>query len=506
MPWSSKIIEFDELSVVDDKVSVCYGHFDSIHPGHIRYLQYAKSLSNHLIVALIADHHHGLTNSPHNFSEDERAASLANLHIVDQVVILNNISLSEFISRTSPDILLLGVEFEKSSDKEICTAVNEVKNQNGKVLYHSGEVHHANSDLLHGNISDLGASKKHRFQQICSENGISHEQLLKIINKYNDTKLLVIGDSIVDHYVACDALGMSAEAPVIVVKELESQNYIGGAAIVASHIRALGANCHYISVVGNDKEADFLKNQMEKQNITIDLVPDISRPTTYKTRYMVDNQKLFRVSRVKEHKISKEVEDLVIDKLKKELPNMDGVIVSDFSYGVLTNNILDTIRADSKKYDVKVYGDSQCSSQTGDITKFMDFDLITPTEKEVRLSLRDEDSGIELIANKIIDKTNSKNLLITLGSEGFILYERDHDNSLKSRQHFPALSANPVDTTGAGDSLLAAMSVTISSGGSLRDASVIGVCMSSCAVEEVGNKGISKQKLENRLYKLLLDN
>ena len=75
---------------------------------------------------------------------------------------------------------------------------------------------------------------------------------MEIIEKFNKTKLLVIGDTIVDEYIACDALGMSAEAPLVVFRELHSKNYIGGAAIVASHIKSLGADCKFISIIGND--------------------------------------------------------------------------------------------------------------------------------------------------------------------------------------------------------------------------------------------------------------
>ena len=125
-------------------------------------------------------------------------------------------------------------------------------------------------------------------------------------------KILVIGDTIVDQYVGCDALGMSSEAPVLVVRELESKEYLGGAAIVASHVRALGAQCHYISVIGEDVHADYVCEKLKASDVETHFFRDESRPTTYKIRYMVESQKLFRVSRLKEHKISTKVEDFII--------------------------------------------------------------------------------------------------------------------------------------------------------------------------------------------------
>jgi bifunctional ADP-heptose synthase (sugar kinase/adenylyltransferase) len=215
---------------------------------------------------------------------------------------------------------------------------------------------------------------------------------------------------------------------------------------------------------------------------------------------MVENQKLFRVSRIKDHKISKEIEDKIIKKITLLAPKLDGIMISDFVYGVITNKILESITKLSEQFGIKLYGDLQCSSQVGKVSKFSGFDLITPTEKEARIALEDNESGIEWIANKLMKNTNSKNMLMKLGSDGFIAYG---SNKHLERQNFPALVVNPVDVTGAGDSLFAAMSVSLSSGASLIEASAIGVCMASLAVKEVGNTAITKEKLSNCIADIL---
>jgi bifunctional ADP-heptose synthase (sugar kinase/adenylyltransferase) len=215
---------------------------------------------------------------------------------------------------------------------------------------------------------------------------------------------------------------------------------------------------------------------------------------------MVENQKLFRVSRIKDHKISKNIEQKIINKLNKLAPDIDGIMVSDFVYGVITQSILDTISRLSKQYNIKLFGDLQCSSQVGKVTKFNGFDIITPTEKESRIALDDNESGIEWIANKLIKDTNSKNMLMKLGPDGFIAY--NNEKSME-RQNFPALMVNPVDVTGAGDSLFAAMSVSLSSGASLIEASAIGTCMASLAVQEVGNVPITKSRLDSHIVDIL---
>ena len=491
-----KIISVNELNT--DNIVLCYGHFDLIHPGHLRYLQYAKTLANNLVVALMSDKELHSENQK-SYLEDERAESVANLQIVDHVIVLNNeLTLDCLIDIVKPKVLVLGKEFEQNQSEQINLAVNAVKNH-GKIVFHAGETHYFNANLLFKNVVDIEVNSKNQLNKICKNYKITLRDIQKKLSNFSNSELVVIGDTIVDNYVACDAIGMSAEAPVLVVKELENREFIGGAAIVASHVAALGAKCHYISVVGKDDQSNMVSKSLIGQNIGIDLIVDESRPTTYKTRYMVENQKLFRVSRIKDHKISAEIEQKIIDKLTVLAPNIDGILVSDFIYGVITQNILDVIIELSKQFNIKLYGDLQCSSQAGKVSKFSDFDLITPTEKESRIALDDNESGVEWVATTLLKNTNSKNMLLKLGSDGFIAYSKN----LIDRQDFPALSVNPVDVTGAGDSLFAVMSVSLSSGANLIEASVIGTCMASLAVKDIGNTPITNDRLNQYIYEVL---
>ena len=491
-----KIISVNKLNT--DNIVLCYGHFDLIHPGHLRYLQYAKTLANNLVVALMSDKELNGENQK-SYLEDERAESVANLQIVDHVIVLNNeLTLDCLIDIVKPKVLVLGKEFEQNQSEQINLAVNAVKNH-GKIVFHAGETHYFNANLLFKNVVDIEVNSKNQLNKICKNYKITLRDIQKKLSNFSNSELVVIGDTIVDNYVACDAIGMSAEAPVLVVKELENREFIGGAAIVASHVAALGAKCHYISVVGEDDQSNMVSKSLIGQNIGIDLIVDESRPTTYKTRYMVENQKLFRVSRIKDHKISAEIEQKIIDKLTVLAPNIDGILVSDFIYGVITQNILDVIIELSKQFNIKLYGDLQCSSQAGKVSKFSDFDLITPTEKESRIALDDNESGVEWVATTLLKNTNSKNMLLKLGSDGFIAYSKN----LIDRQDFPALSVNPVDVTGAGDSLFAVMSVSLSSGANLIEASVIGTCMASLAVKEIGNTPITNDRLNQYIYEVL---
>ena len=222
---------------------------------------------------------------------------------------------------------------------------------------------------------------------------------------WSQARLIVLGDTIVDQYAACEAIGMSAEAPVVVVRELAKRNFIGAAAVVAAHIRALGAQVDLVSVVGNDSIADLVQKELQSQGIGDALTRDPSRPTTFKKRYVVENQKLFRVSRLEQHNLDGPIEDQLIARLEELAPNVQGIVVSDFVYGVVTPRVLATIQTLAKRHNLMLFGDLQCSSQVGSISRFHNFSLLSPNERELRLALQDKDSGLERLSQQLLEET-----------------------------------------------------------------------------------------------------
>ena len=245
----------------------------------------------------------------------------------------------------------------------------------------------------------------------CKRQSLSKDDLLASIENWKNANLIVIGDTNIDRYAACEALGMSAEAPVVVVKELENRDF-GGAAIVASHIKSLGARCKLISVIGDDEHGEFVRQELTKNEIVDGLVQDQSRPTTFKKRYLVENQKLFRVSRLEQSEIHKTIESKIINELENSAKEANGIVISDFVYGVITPNILEKINQLSVKYNLKVFGDLQCSSQVGSILKFKNLSLLCPNEREARIALHEKDLDLESLSLQIIKKTNSESLIM----------------------------------------------------------------------------------------------
>jgi len=156
----------------EKKLVVCYGHFNVIHPGHMRYLKYARSLGDSLIIALLPDAEFHGSEAKNYYSENDRAEGVSLLHIVDRVVILKKGKLDSFIEALKPAILVLGSEHENHPDENINSAISILEKQQGKVVFHAGETHYGSTDLLHSGIDDLEREKVSLFKKACSNQNI----------------------------------------------------------------------------------------------------------------------------------------------------------------------------------------------------------------------------------------------------------------------------------------------------------------------------------------------
>jgi rfaE bifunctional protein kinase chain/domain len=475
---------------------LCFGHFNTIHPGHIRYFRTARQYGEQLVVGLEGDAQPPESERGKVFSEWDRAQAVAALDLVDYVVILDTGSLADLVGQIMPVALVLGKEFETARAVKVTKAVSRVRSQGGKVLYDAGETHYATADLFHDSPNELEKERWRVFQSMLKTQQVSLPKVFDRLAKNKPSRVLVLGDTIVDRYVACDPVGMSNEAPVVVVKELETRDYVGGAGIVAAHTAALGAECTYLSVTGGDNSAKFVASELASFGVETCLLEDLTRPTTFKIRYLVANQKLFRVSRLKEHAIAESIENDVIERIREMAPDLDGIVVSDFVYGLITPRIIDTLKMLKLEHNLALFGDLQCSSQVGKVTKFKDFSLLCPTEREARLALDNHDDGVEYVANLMLSKTNSSYLLMKLGADGFIGYSVGEQAGFSHRQHFPALTVNPLDVMGAGDALLATVSVGLTQGLSLIEASALGCCVSAIVVQTLGNRPVRLEQVK----------
>ena len=225
-----RLSDLEELkkNIQGKNTNLAYGHFSVIHPGHIRYLKNASRNSELLIVALQDDQDIRGSNR-FRYNEEERSYGLLSTNLCDYVLILEKDNLSTAIREIFPKVVFLGTNYQsRNISKEVQNAQQVAKEKGIEISYSSGNLEFASSDIFRLDIEDRLDEKRSAYLKTCESLGITKEKLLSIIEKNKRVNITVLGDTIVDEYAACEALGMSGEAPVLVVKELELETFIGG--------------------------------------------------------------------------------------------------------------------------------------------------------------------------------------------------------------------------------------------------------------------------------------
>ena len=298
---------------------VCTGHFNVLHPGHFRFLKFLHSFGGGVCVILQDITKIHSENEQNCFSEEDRSAALLSLPYVDFVLASGGSTIEESLSILRPEKFVLGHEFERQQPGYLKSAIKAAKNIGIEVVFHSGDQVNYFDDLLalEPRLPSRQQKLIRSFNGVCRRRSLNLVDLKHNTEAYRSIKTLVIGDLMVDEFVSSEPLGLSSEAPVIVVRELEKKQYVGGAGIVAAHVASLTGGCQFLSVVGNDEPGQFASAKLASYGVNADLIVDKTRPTTFKTRYLSGTQKLFRVSRLVENDVSSDIERLIIQKVEK---------------------------------------------------------------------------------------------------------------------------------------------------------------------------------------------
>ena len=453
------------------------GNFNILHPGHIRLFRYSKGLSPYLVVGVFSD----LLAGNNSFvAEDLRLESIKSNNYVDDVILITN-SLEETIRQIKPDFILKGKEHENkfNIEEEI------VSGYGGNLVFSSGEVNFTSFDLMMKTIDNYNFQVPNSF---ITRHSIVSKNLTKLVRNFSKLKIIVIGDLIVDEYVSCDPLGMSQEDPTLVVKQIESQRFIGGAGIVAAHASNLGANVNLISVSGEDETREFALSKLKEYNVNSNILIDNTRVTTLKKRYRAKGKTLLRVSHLNQTPISTKLQNEILKVIELASKKVKLLIFSDFNYGCLPTCTIEAINKICVKNKIMVVADSQSSSQIGDISRFKNSILITPTEREARISIKDNENGLVVLAEKLSIETNSSNIFLKIGEDGVLILAKDAENNNWKTDRLPALNPTPKDVSGAGDSMLTTGAMVLALGGNIWESALIGSIAAGIQVGRVGNK------------------
>lgn len=463
------------------------GTFNIVHPGHLRLLRFAAECGSFLVVGVLSDRF----ASGAILNETIRLDGVDAISLVDYAFSLDELP-EDFISQLQPSVVVKGYEHENADNPEHPA----VEAYGGKLLFGSGGTTFSPMELLHHEMEVIDHSSIVRPKEYITRHGINLSGLEMLLRQMRSLNVCVIGDVILDEYIQCDPLGMSQEDPTIVVTPNMTNKFLGGAGIVAAHARGLGARkVNFITVTGDDDASSCVADKLRGYGVEAKLVIDHSRPTTLKQRYRVNNKTLLRVSHIRQHKINKTLQKKMRDHAFKALDGADLLIFSDFNYGALPQGLVDEISRECTRRGVMMVADSQSSSQVGDVSRFKNTALLTPTEREARLAMANYDDGLVVLAEALRKKTNALNIAITLGAEGVLIHSGHSDKTQWLTDRLPTLNRAPKDTAGAGDCLLVCTSMALAMGRSVWESIYLGSLAAACQVGRVGNIPLTAAEL-----------
>jgi rfaE bifunctional protein kinase chain/domain/rfaE bifunctional protein nucleotidyltransferase chain/domain len=476
---------------------LCHGVFDVVHPGHLRHLSYAKSKAEILIVSVTSDRHikKGIYR-PH-VPENLRALNLAVLEMVDFVIIDDSATPIENIRRIKPDFFAKGFEYSAinlpAATVEESDAVSEY---GGKIVFTPGDLVLSSSRLIEQQAPNLMIDKVISLMQTYK---FDFPDVEKVLMEFDKIKVHVIGDTIVDTYTETVMIGGQTKTPTISVRYMEAKSFVGGAGVVALHLKSAGAQVTFTTLLGEDSLAQMVETELTSAGVVVNKITESDRPTTEKNAIICNNYRLLKIDTLDNTPISNAISKEFVNKISAV--ESDVVVFSDFRHGIFHKQNISELTASIGKEVFKA-ADSQVASRWGNISDFVGFDLITPNEREARFSIADQDSTIGPLAGKLFGLTQCKNLLLKLGEKGLIGLAKSDEDEEPRVISLDSFTEKAVDPVGAGDALMSYAALTLKVTGSLPMAALVGSLAAACESDQNGNIPIKRSDILEKLASL----
>lgn len=323
------------------------------------------------------------------------------------------------------------------------------------------------------------------------------KKIIKTIERFKNCKVLHIGDLILDQFLFGEVLRISREAPVLILKYKETINIPGGGANCLNNLISLGAKVIPVGIVGEDEEGEWLLNYFKDKGVNIKNIFKVKDYLTpVKTRILAGSfhssmKQMLRIDKEDEDEFNiKTLKEKIFNVVKSNIKKVDGVVISDYGYGIGDPKFLKDIITFVVKNGKKIVVDSRFK-----IREFRNVTSITPNISEIEEAYGKEIgnnlSKMDKIAQKIIDNQNLEALLITRGRLGMSLYERG-----EKPFHIPVFGSDEVaDVTGAGDTVIAVYSLALFSGADFKTSALISNYSGGIVVMKRGTATLSTREL-----------
>ncbi len=317
-----------------------------------------------------------------------------------------------------------------------------------------------------------------------------NKRLLKLIKRFGSGRILVIGDIMLDEFVWGKVSRISPEAPVPVVEVTKENIMLGGAANVLKNIHALGGQALLLGVIGSDYNGERLMEILKEGGYSTDgIIVDESRHTSIKTRVVAQHQQVVRFDRESRDELSNKTYKNVLDLLLSKLPRHDAVIVSDYGKGLINRGIISSILKFKKDNDIIVSVDPKIRN----FKFYKGVTVITPNQKETEEACSFEINSTKTLIKAgtyLLKRYDTDAILITRGEYGMSLFQKDG-----TVKHIPTVAKEVYDVTGAGDTVISALSLSLAVKANWIDACIISNHAAGIVVGKLGTATASAKEL-----------
>jgi len=326
---------------------------------------------------------------------------------------------------------------------------------------------------------------------------MQQNELVEILDRVHAVRVLVLGDVMLDRFVYGTVGRVSPEAPIPVLEVDRAVDSAGGAANVARNVASIGANVTLVGVMGDDAWGADLKKQIATSpNIDAQLIVDLSRPTTVKTRFVANGQQMLRADREMRSVFSDEVEERILRQFSASLRHADVVILSDYAKGVLSEHVTQEAIREARKYGKPLIVDPKAK----DLRKYTGATVVKPNRSELQAACGFDcgtDQLVEAAVRPYLDAGVCDAMVVTRGKDGMSVVSRD-----RPAMHLRTMARQVFDVSGAGDTAVAAMALGLAAGADIVAASTLANWAAGIVVGKLGTAVVTAPELIEQLSPL----
>jgi rfaE bifunctional protein kinase chain/domain/rfaE bifunctional protein nucleotidyltransferase chain/domain len=488
---AKKIINVKEIADLSQQlraegkcVVLCHGTFDLMHTGHIRYLQRAKQQGDALFVTVTADAFVRKGVGRPVFNESLRVESLAALACVDFVAINHAVSAVGALNAIRPSIYVKGSEYRSHDDDVTGNIVREQEavERHGGCIFYTDEITFSSSNLLNEHFHVFPSATKEFLNDFRGD--WSGKEIQDQVASLSDLKVLVIGDAIIDQYHYSTALGQTGKGNVFAVSYDSEEQFAGGAIAVANHIADFVDRVSLVTGLGSlDSHEQFIRDKL-LPNIEPEIFYFKDAPTVTKRRFVdADLAKFFEVYFFKEDPVPDDVEKNICQWLSDNISSYDVVVVPDFGNGFITPSMIEILSSQAKFLAVNTQINSGNRGYHV-IHRYPRADFVSLNEPELRLAAHNRHDPLEIVASQIGDRVQVKQLAVTRGTKGVMMFDRENEVFHK----VPPLATKVVDRIGAGDAFLSLAGLCAAKGLDAKTTAFVGSVAAAMDVQIVCNR------------------